>query len=86
MLLVCFCTVHEDSPRTTLILAVDIMDGVLFGSSPVRPTKLYHGSCHCGQVAWEVNLGTPEHILCHCDTCKKLGGGPFSLNQIVDRV
>lgn len=24
-------------------------------------------------------------MLCHCDTCKELGGGPYSCNYIVPR-
>ena len=45
----------------------------------------YSGSCHCGDIEWSVRLENPQHILCHCDTCKKLGGGPFSCNQIVPK-
>lgn len=44
-----------------------------------------HGKCHCGQVEWEVKLEDRAHILCHCDTCKQLGGGTYSLNQIVPK-
>ncbi|PBP21934.1 hypothetical protein BUE80_DR007214 [Diplocarpon rosae] len=43
------------------------------------------GKCHCGQTEWEVKLNEKAHILCHCDTCKKLGGGAYSLNQIVPK-
>ncbi|KAI5920761.1 Mss4-like protein [Camillea tinctor] len=67
-------------------VVVDIKDGVLFGSKPKKPGKapgVYRGSCHCGQVEWLVKLDTAEHILCHCGTCQKLGGGPYSMNQIV---
>ncbi|KAH8796709.1 Mss4-like protein [Hyaloscypha finlandica] len=44
-----------------------------------------HGKCHCGQIEWQVKLEDRAHILCHCDTCKKLGGGAYSLNQIVPK-
>lgn len=44
-----------------------------------------HGTCHCGQVEWEVKLEERAHVLCHCNTCKKLGGGTYSLNQIVPK-
>jgi hypothetical protein len=44
-----------------------------------------HGKCHCGQTEWEVKLEERAHILCHCDTCKLLGGGTYSLNQIVPK-
>ncbi|KAG9236406.1 Mss4-like protein [Amylocarpus encephaloides] len=41
------------------------------------------GKCHCGKVEWEVTLNEKKHILCHCDTCKILSGGTYTLNQIV---
>jgi len=44
-----------------------------------------HGKCHCGQTEWDVKLEERAHILCHCDTCKTLGGGTYSLNQIVPK-
>ncbi|KAF3906780.1 hypothetical protein AA313_de0206979 [Arthrobotrys entomopaga] len=43
-----------------------------------------NGSCHCGQTQWEITTEeTPSHVLCHCDACKKLSGGPYTLNTIV---
>merc|ERR1712098_383194 len=44
-----------------------------------------HGRCHCGQTEWDVKLNERAHVLCHCDTCKQLGGGAYSLNQIVPK-
>ncbi len=64
----------------------DIEDGTLFGDGSKKPVVDYDGSCHCGQIEWSVRLENPQHILCHCDTCKKLGGGAFSCNQIVHKV
>jgi hypothetical protein len=72
-------------------VVVDIRDGVLFGAKPRKPVGVggrWEGACHCGDVKWEVQLGAEEelkHIVCHCDTCKKLGGGPYSCNYIVPR-
>lgn len=43
----------------------------------------YNGKCHCGQVEWTVKLEDASHIICHCDACKSLSGGPYTLNQIV---
>ena len=44
----------------------------------------YQGKCHCGHHQWEVTLNQDQskHILCHCDTCKILGGGAFTMNQV----
>lgn len=67
-----------------------LKDGYLFGPAPQKPSKVrngrYEGSCHCGDVRWTAKLdeGT-GHILRHCQTCRKLGGGPYSLNQIIAR-
>lgn len=70
-------------------LVVDISDGVLFGPTPQKPyghNGLWKGVCHCGECKWEVQSAEElKHVLCHCDTCKKLGGGPFSCNYIVPR-
>jgi hypothetical protein len=70
-------------------VVVDIHNGVLFGPSPPKPQpkqKLYNGSCHCGAITWTAGLKDARHILCHCDTCKRLGGGPYSLNAIISEV
>ena len=66
-------------------LVIDFEDSRLFADSTPAPVQSYDGSCHCGMIGWTVRLANPQHILCHCDTCKKLGGGPFSCNQIVDQ-
>ncbi|EAS33422.3 uncharacterized protein CIMG_04446 [Coccidioides immitis RS] len=43
------------------------------------------GKCHCGQSEWSVKLADQEksHILCHCDACKQINGGEFTLNQVI---
>lgn len=68
-------------------LVVDIRDGVLFGPAAKMPlgTREYRGGCHCGGLEWMARLETAEHVLCHCQTCQKLGGGPYSCNQIIPR-
>ncbi|KAJ8109855.1 hypothetical protein OPT61_g7151 [Boeremia exigua] len=72
-------------------VVVDITDGVLFGprtKMPVGVGGVWKGACHCGDVGWEIRVAEGEnvrHIVCHCDTCKKLGGGPYSCNYIVSR-
>ncbi|KAK9451242.1 Mss4-like protein [Limtongia smithiae] len=38
-----------------------------------------HGRCHCGDLQWTVasdRRSLPGHTLCHCRSCKVLGGGP----------
>jgi hypothetical protein len=44
-----------------------------------------NGTCHCESVRWMAKLENAEHVLCHCSTCQKLGGGPYSCNQIIPR-
>jgi hypothetical protein len=47
----------------------------------------YNGACHCGATEWTASLDkdTSSHILCHCNTCKVLSGGAYTLNQIVPK-
>lgn len=47
----------------------------------------YQAQCHCGHHKWEWTLepDLQKHVLCHCDTCKVLSGGPYTLNQIVPK-
>ncbi|KAI7333550.1 hypothetical protein KC315_g4169 [Hortaea werneckii] len=68
-------------------LVVDIRDGVLFGPKAKRPLGRgeYRGTCHCGGLEWTAKLDVAEHVLCHCQTCQKLGGGAYSCNQIIPR-
>lgn len=70
-------------------VVLDIQDGSLMLSPseiPVRPGSK-KGSCHCGGVQFTAVLppagDQSNHVLCHCRTCRLLGGGPFSLNQII---
>ncbi|KAI4642028.1 uncharacterized protein J4E79_011554 [Alternaria viburni] len=70
-------------------LVVDIKDGVLFGSTAEHPSAkgdgVRKGTCHCESVNWTAKLENAEHVLCHCSTCQKLGGGPYSCNQIIPK-
>ena len=47
--------------------------------------KTYNGTCHCGESSWTAKLPEATTILCHCDTCKLLGGGSYTLNQIIPK-
>jgi hypothetical protein len=36
------------------------------------PKKLFHGSCHCGKIKYQVNIDlTQETIKCNCTFCRK---------------
>jgi len=85
---------RDAAPLIDDSVVIDIIDGQLFGSPAERPPtappladdrNVYKGHCHCGQVSWTARLETAEHVLCHCDTCKRLGGGPYSCNQIISQ-
>ncbi|KAG0642581.1 Mss4-like protein [Tuber brumale] len=46
------------------------------------------GHCHCGQLEWTISLPSgsmPEKTICHCNTCKSLGGGCYSVNMVVPK-
>jgi hypothetical protein len=70
-------------------LVIDIKDGILFGSAADHPLAkgdgVRRGMCHCESVRWTAKLDNAEHVLCHCSTCQKLGGGPYSCNQIIPK-
>ncbi|CAI9636628.1 unnamed protein product [Alternaria burnsii] len=70
-------------------LVIDIKDGVLFGSPAEHPSArengVRRGTCHCESIHWTAKLENAEHVLCHCSTCQKLGGGPYSCNQIIPK-
>ncbi len=36
-------------------------------------TKTYEGACHCGAVAFTVDLDTSGALKCNCSICTKLG-------------
>jgi hypothetical protein len=36
-------------------------------------TKSYSGSCHCGAVAYDVDLDVSGALKCNCSICEKLG-------------
>lgn len=70
-------------------VVIDIKDGVLFGAKAEHPFAkgdgVRKGACHCESVRWTAKLENAEHVLCHCATCQKLGGGPYSCNQIIPK-
>ncbi len=33
------------------------------------------GTCHCGEIAIEVNGEPQQSLLCYCNDCKKINGG-----------
>jgi hypothetical protein len=70
-------------------VVIDIKDGVLFGPKAEHPFAkgegIWRGACHCQSVRWTARLESAEHVLCHCSTCQKLGGGPYSCNQIIHK-
>jgi len=39
---------------------------------------LYHGSCLCGVVKFEIDEFTPQIAHCHCSMCRKFHGAAFA--------
>jgi hypothetical protein len=35
--------------------------------------KIYHGSCHCGAVAYDVAISLTNLITCNCSICQRKG-------------
>ncbi|TCD66314.1 hypothetical protein EIP91_001560 [Steccherinum ochraceum] len=44
--------------------------------------KVFHGTCLCGEVAFEINADPMLVSTCHCLNCKKFTGTAFSTNVI----
>lgn len=42
------------------------------------------GSCHCGEVEFEVPKDLGDVRLCYCQTCRKLSGSAFSAVALID--
>jgi hypothetical protein len=36
-----------------------------------RPTRKYHGSCHCGAIEFEIETDFPELTTCDCSICRR---------------
>jgi len=39
-------------------------------------TAKYNGSCHCGDVKFQIYKDPEDTQMCHCDVCQKLHGAP----------
>ena len=38
------------------------------------------GACHCGQIAFEAEIGEGDVAVCHCADCQKQSGSVFRAN------
>ncbi len=48
-------------------------------------TELYHGSCLCGVVRFEVDQFLPQVAHCHCSMCRKFHGAAYATIAGVSR-
>jgi hypothetical protein len=53
-------------------------------SKPAEPNATLGGACHCGRVAVHVPPSSAGVVVCHCEDCQKLHGGPFAM-LVADR-
>ena len=42
-------------------------------TTTLAPTKTYHGSCHCGQIQFEVDGELTSAMDCNCSICQRKG-------------
>ena len=38
------------------------------------------GACHCGAIRYEAEVDPARTIVCHCDDCQTISGGPCRVN------
>lgn len=43
----------------------------------------FTGSCHCGEVVFEIDGKVLNVVNCHCSICRKVNGGAFSSFAVV---
>ncbi|CAI7591269.1 unnamed protein product [Penicillium glandicola] len=44
----------------------------------------YQGHCNCESIRVTLPQQPPTSVVCHCDCCKRAGGGAFSINYLVN--
>jgi hypothetical protein len=44
---------------------------------------MYHGSCLCGGIRYEISGAIKNIICCHCTECRKAQGSAFATNGVV---
>ena len=44
---------------------------------------MYQGSCHCGQVKYQIDGELGDIVSCHCSQCRKSQGSAFATNAPV---
>ena len=47
---------------------------------------MYHGSCLCGGVSFQIDAELEPIQICHCSQCRKAQGGAFGSNTPVQTV
>ncbi|KIW98086.1 uncharacterized protein Z519_01670 [Cladophialophora bantiana CBS 173.52] len=72
-------------------VVVDFVNGSLLGPGHGPESKSdnyrsYRGACQCGLIDFYMRSPSgkpPTHVICHCDTCKKISGAPYTCNYII---
>lgn len=47
-------------------------------------TSTFGGSCACGRITYKCSSKPLDVALCHCITCRKLGGGSYQAFVLID--
>ena len=46
---------------------------------------MYHGSCLCGKVKFEIHGKINDIVYCHCSQCRKAQGSAYATNANVNK-
>lgn len=52
-------------------------------TSADQKTNEVRGCCACGRLRYEVASGPVQVVACHCNLCRRMSGGPFSVYVVV---
>lgn len=46
---------------------------------------MFHGSCLCGKITYEVRGAPQAMYYCHCSMCRKASGSSFATNMLIEK-
>ncbi|KAF1989459.1 hypothetical protein K402DRAFT_391033 [Aulographum hederae CBS 113979] len=54
-------------------------------TKPDNFKPVYHASCYCGTIEWDLGGDALDAMYCHCETCQTLHGTPYQWAAVVPK-